>query len=190
MLMSCNAKDKAQESLISTEERRRKHGQTFNTVYKSYRGSAIVAGNHQITWNRCAQHVTQPVSRAKRCDSLVQCVDQRKRLHSCQHAHSDVAFLGEMDQGEKPWLAKIDLEAVETRTLTEIKFKLETGADMTVISRENNNVGRPKLWESRKTLLGTNQRVSKTSGNFCGRRRHDGGGHTVYMSLEVRRDHY
>jgi len=47
-----------------------------------------------------------------------------------KNAHSGVAFLGEMDQGEKPWLAKVDLEAVETRTLSEIKFKLETGADM------------------------------------------------------------
>ena len=51
-----------------------------------------------------------------------------------KNAHSDIAFLGEMDQGEKPWLAIVDLEAVDTRTLSEIKFKLVTGADMSVIS--------------------------------------------------------
>ena len=70
-----------------------------------------------------------------------------------KNAHSDVAFLGEMDQGDQPWLAKADLEAVETRTLAEIKFKLDTGAGVTVISEEDyKNVGRPKLCESTKTL--------------------------------------
>ena len=65
-----------------------------------------------------------------------------------KNAQSDVAFLGEMDQGDQPWLTKVDLEAVETRTLTEVKFKLDTGADVTVISEEDyKNVGRPKLCE-------------------------------------------
>ena len=52
-----------------------------------------------------------------------------------ENAHSDVAFLGEMDQGDQPWLAKVDFEAVETRTLTYVKFKLDT--DVPVISEED-----------------------------------------------------
>ena len=87
-----------------------------------------------------------------------------------KNAHSDVAFLGEMDQGDHPWLAKVHLEAVETGTLTEIKFKLDTGTGVTVISEEDyKNVGRPKLCESTKTLLGANQTVLKPSGKCCGR---------------------
>ena len=33
-----------------------------------------------------------------------------------KNSHSNV--LGEMDQGDKPWLAKVELEVVWTRTLT------------------------------------------------------------------------
>ena len=87
-----------------------------------------------------------------------------------KNAHSDVAFLGKMDQGDQPWLVKVDLNALETRTLTEIKFKLDTGADVTVISEEDyKNIGRPKLCESTKTLMGANQTVLKPSGKFFGR---------------------
>ena len=52
-----------------------------------------------------------------------------------------------MDQGDQPWLAKVvELEAVEKRTLTEVKFKLDTGADERVISEDDyKNVGRPKI---------------------------------------------
>ena len=48
-----------------------------------------------------------------------------------------------MDQGDQPWLAKVELEAVEKRTLTEVKFKLDTER---VISEDDyKNVGRPKM---------------------------------------------
>ena len=87
-----------------------------------------------------------------------------------KNGHSDVAFIGEMAQSDQPWLAKVDLEAVETRTLTDIKFKLDTRADVTVISEEDyKTVGRPKLCESTTTLLGANQTVLKPSGKCCGR---------------------
>ena len=33
-----------------------------------------------------------------------------------KNALYDVVFLGEIDQGDQPWLAKVDLEAVETRS--------------------------------------------------------------------------
>ena len=71
------------------------------------------------------------------------------------HTHSDVAFLGDMDQGDQPWLAKVDLQAIEIRTLTGIKFKLDTETDKTVISEENyKNVGKPKLCEPTKHYWG------------------------------------
>ena len=54
-----------------------------------------------------------------------------------KNAHSGVAFLGEIDQGDQPWLAKVEFEAVETSTLTKVKFKLDTGADVTVTSEED-----------------------------------------------------
>ena len=37
--------------------------------------------------------------------------------------NSDVAFLGEMDDGDQPWLAKFDLEALESRILTEFRHR-------------------------------------------------------------------
>ena len=87
-----------------------------------------------------------------------------------KNAHSDVAFLGEMDQSEQPLLAKVDFEAVETRTSTEVKFQLDTSADVTVISEKDcKNVERPKLCESTQTLFGASQTVLKPSGNFFGR---------------------
>ena len=91
-----------------------------------------------------------------------------------------------MDKGDHPWLAKVDLEAVETRTLTEIKFKLETGADVTVISEgDYKNVGRPKRCESTKTLLGANQT------NFVADCREETPcWRMTYMSVEGRRGHY
>ena len=68
----------------------------------------------------------------------MQCADQRKRLTQWKKMPILVSLsLGEMDQGDQPWLAKVDLEAVETRILTEVKFKLDTGAEETVISEED-----------------------------------------------------
>ena len=61
----------------------------------------------------------------------------------------------------------VELEAVETRTLTEVKFKLDTGAVVAVISEEDyKNVGKPKICESTKTLLGANQTALKPSFKF------------------------
>ena len=112
--------------------------------------------------------MTQPVSSPKRLDTLVQCVDQRKRLTQLSKMPNLMSL--SLERGDQPWLAKVDLEAVETRTLTEIKFKLDTGADVIVISEEDyKNVGRPKLCESTKTLVGANQTVLTPSGKFCGR---------------------
>ena len=86
-----------------------------------------------------------------------------------KNAHSDVAFLGEMDQGDQPWLAKVDLETVKTRPLTVVKFKLYTGVDVTVISEADyKSAHRPKLCESTKTLLGANHIVLEPSGRHVG----------------------
>ena len=75
-----------------------------------------------------------------------------------------------MHQDDQSGLAKVDLELVETRTLMGFKSKFDTCAVVTVISEEDyNNVVKPELCESTKTLLGANQTVLKPSVKFCGR---------------------
>jgi len=80
----------------------------------------ITAGDRQITRNRFDQPLTQPVSSPKRVS--VTCQSAKTVDTVVKNAHFGVAFLGEMDDGDQQWLAKVDLEAVETRTLTEVKF--------------------------------------------------------------------
>ena len=85
------------------------------------------------------------------------------------NAHSYVAFLGEMDHDGQPWLAKVDLEAVETRTLTEIKFKLYRGAVVTVISEEDcTSGGKLKLCDLKTIVRGKPNSFDPHS-QICGR---------------------
>jgi len=69
ILMSC--KDKVQESQTSATKGIGKYGQKLKTINKSQLCSVIVTGDRQITRNRCVQPVMQPVSGAKRSDTLV-----------------------------------------------------------------------------------------------------------------------
>ena len=75
--------------------------------------------------------------KGKTQESLTSTAKGSRKLHRGKMPILVSLSLGEMDQGDQPWLAKVDLEAVETIILTEVKFKLDTGAEETVISEED-----------------------------------------------------
>ena len=82
----------------------------------------------------------------------------------------EVAFLGEVKKNDDPWTSTVAMEAVGTQCRAEICFKLDTGADVTVISQSDyRRAGSPSLNASTNILVGANDNVLQALGTFNGR---------------------
>ena len=120
---------------------------------------------------RCVQPEKQRASTVAKSVILVSCVDQRSPLmRSPKHPDPEVAFLGEVTKNDDPWTSTVVMEAMGTQCRADICFKLDTGADVTVISQSDyRRAGSPSLDASTKRLLGANDNVLQTLGKFNGR---------------------
>ena len=87
-----------------------------------------------------------------------------------KHPDPEVAFLGEVTQNDDPWSSTVAMEAMGTQCRAEICFKLDTGADVTVISQSDyRRACSPYLDASTKRLIGANDNVLQALGKFNGR---------------------
>lgn len=85
------------------------------------------------------------------------------------------SFLGEVTKGDQPWSSTISLEVMKTKQRVDVCFKLDTGADVTVISAADyRRAGSPSLEMTSKTLVGANDMVLKAQGKFVGKLSRDG----------------
>ena len=77
-----------------------------------------------------------------------------------KHPDLEVAFLGEVTKNDDPWTSTVAMEAPGTHCRAEVYFKLDTGADVTVISQSDyRRAGSPSLDASTKRLVGANDNV-------------------------------
>ena len=69
-----------------------------------------------------------------------------------------------------PWTSTVSMEAMGAQCRAEVCFKLDTGADVTVISQSDYRRARsPRLDASTKKLVGANDKVLQALGKFNGR---------------------
>ena len=86
-----------------------------------------------------------------------------------KHPDLEVAFLGEVTKNDDPWTSTVAMEATGTHCRAEVCFKLDTGADVTVISQSDyRRAGSPSLDASTKSLVGANDNVLQAHGTFNG----------------------
>ena len=100
------------------------------------------------------------------------CVDQRIKSVDAISKHPDleVAFIGEVTTNDDPWTSTVAMEAMGTQCRADICFKLDTGADVTVISQSDyRRAGSPYLDASTKRFVAANDNVLQTLGKFNGR---------------------
>ena len=77
-----------------------------------------------------------------------------------KHPDLEVAFLGEVTKNDDPWTSTVAMEATGTHCRAEFCFKLDTEADVTVISQSDyTRAGSPSLDASTKRLAGANDNV-------------------------------
>ena len=77
------------------------------------------------------------------------------------------AFLGEVTKNDDPWTSTVAMEAMGTLCRAEVCFKLDTGADVTVISQSYyRRAGSPSLDASTKRLVGANDNVLQALDKF------------------------
>ena len=75
-----------------------------------------------------------------------------------------------MTKNDDPWTSTVAMWAMGTQCRVEICFKLDTGADVTVISQSDyRRAGSPSLDASTKRLVGTNDNVLQALGKLNGR---------------------
>ena len=87
-----------------------------------------------------------------------------------KHPDPEVAFLREVTKNDDPWTSTVAMEAMGTQCRAEICFKLDTGADVTVISQSDyRRAGSPYIDASTKRLVGANDNVLQALGKFNGR---------------------
>ena len=88
-----------------------------------------------------------------------------------EHAEEDVSFLGEVKRGKgQPWTSTISLQVKESKRRTDICFKLDTGADATVISGSDyRRADSPAIEKTSMTLVGADDRVLPAKGKFVDR---------------------
>ena len=85
-----------------------------------------------------------------------------------KHPDPEVAFLVEVTKDDDPWTSTVAMEAMGTQCRADICFKLDTGADVTVLSQSDyRRVGSPSLDASTKRLA--NDNVLQALGKFNGR---------------------
>ena len=92
-----------------------------------------------------------------------------------KRAEPDVAFIGEVKKGDQPWTSTVIMEVMGTRHRTGVCLKLDTGADVTVISAgDYRRAGSPRLEGAAKTLVGADNCALHTKGKFTGKLSRDG----------------
>ncbi len=92
-----------------------------------------------------------------------------------KHTDTEVAFLGEVTKNGDPWTSTVAIEAMGTQCRAEVCFKLDTGADVTVISQSDyRRAGSPCPDSSTKKLVGADDNVLQALGKFNGRLSQDG----------------
>ena len=87
-----------------------------------------------------------------------------------KHPDPGMAFLGEVTKNDDPWTSTVAMEAMGTQCRADICFELDTGADVTLISQnDNRRAGSPSLDASTKRLVGANDNVLQVLDKFDGR---------------------
>ena len=101
--------------------------------------TATFAEGHQHIKRRCVQHEKQRASTVAKSVIFVSCVDRRSPSVGAISKHPDpgVAFLGEVTKNDDPWTSTVAMEPMGTQCRAEVCFKLDTGADVTVISQSD-----------------------------------------------------
>ena len=85
-----------------------------------------------------------------------------------KHPDPEVAFPVEVTTDDDPWSSTVAIEAMGTQCRADICFKLDTGADVTVLSQSDyRRVGSPSLDASTKRLA--NDNILQALGKFNGR---------------------
>ena len=139
---------------------------------KSYPTKPKMAGKPQSTNRKCNFCGRSPAHQKAMCPArevtcfncrkfghLVSCVDQRSPLMRYPNTKND-----------DPWTYTVVMEAMGTQCWEEVCFKLDTGADVTVISQSDyRRAGSPYLDASTKRLVGANDNVLQALGKFNGR---------------------
>ena len=81
-----------------------------------------------------------------------------------------MTFLGEVTKNDDPWTSTVAMEAMGTQCRAEVCFKLDIGANVTVISqRDFRRADSPSLDASTKRLLCEKNNALPALGKFNGR---------------------
>ena len=92
-----------------------------------------------------------------------------------KHTDPEVAFLGEVTKNGDPWTSTVAMEAMGTQCRAEVCLRLDTVADVTVISQSDYmRAGSPCLDASTKKLVGVNDNVLQGLVTVNGRLSQDG----------------
>ena len=101
------------------------------------------------------------------------CADCAKFVHAIpKHPDPEVAFLGEVTKNDDPWASTVAMDAMWTQCRADVCFKLDSGADVTVIFQSDYSY---QSWQSitvhasTKKLVGANYDVLRAMGRFNGR---------------------
>ena len=79
----------------------------------------------------------------------------------------EVACLWEVTKNDDPWTSNVAMEAMGTQCRTEVRFKLDTGSDVTVISQSDyRRAGSSPRDASTNRLICANDNVLQALGKF------------------------
>ena len=116
----------------------------------------------------CVQFVKQLASNVAKSVILGSCAGQRSpSMQSPKKTDPEVTILEEVTKNDYPWTSTVALESMGTQCRVEVCFKLDTGADVTVISQNDyRRAGSSPVDASTKRLVGANDNVLQALGKF------------------------